>query len=164
VPAGTSDLLLSELPMSDADREVLPFDTCAHWQQQRLSVAGLDEIVVGRSFSWRLRSAEGWSFRGNEALFCPRCYRTWAYLDFGRPMAFRETPGCLWPRGQACADCAPASGEIPGSLLDVGPYNTDLPLLYAMPLELVKREFELHLQFIERETSGAYASTSSASS
>lgn len=129
-----------------------PFSTCEQWQAQTLLVEG-QVAEITRSFSWRTEG-DGWSYAGNRLLVCPRCQRTWAFLDFGQPMGFEEPAGCIWPVAAVCERC-PAVGPVPaGSLLQAisaDGRNFDLPLLWALPESLLRREFNLHLTALEKE-------------
>lgn len=124
----------------------MPFDTCAVWDRQTIFIVGEEPVELLRSFSWRTEG-DGWSYVGNRMLVCPRCKRIWAYLDFGKAMGWEEAENCLWPVPAFCSRC-PAPGPVPsGSLLvaeDADGRNFDLPLLFALPERLLRREVDLH--------------------
>lgn len=125
----------------------LPFDTCEQWEKQLLLVEGQPAEII-RSFSWRYDSP-GWSFAGNQMLVCPRCQRIWAYLDFGQPKGQGEPAGCLWPTAAFCERC-PGDGRWPAGSILIGysadGSNFDLPLLFALPEPLLRREMMLHFR------------------
>jgi hypothetical protein len=79
----------------------------------------------------------------SEMLVCPRCRDVWAYL------IFRDEVDC-WPTAQFCENCVIAKDDwhpVPGSLLVEEGYGViDDALLAALPYDLVKREFDLHLK------------------
>jgi len=135
----------------------LPFNTCTEWQEQLVFIVGFPPATITRSFSWR-SITDGWSYAGNQMLVCPKCQKIWAYLDFKRPMQAGEEAGCLWPVAAFCEKC-PSNGPVPsGSIMISYGFdgeNYDLPLLYALPLDLLKREFELHLNhYLTRNEDG----------
>lgn len=135
----------------------LPFGTCLQWYKQLVAVAGFPLYTIERSFSWQEEGMPGWSFTYSRVLVCPRCLKQWAHLAFQNSEPGGGLPlGCLEPTGVFCGDCGPGrEGKVAGSLLDA-PYSSgvDLPLLYALPEPLLRREFELHLKHYEREISG----------
>jgi len=75
-------------------------------------------------------------------LVCPACTRTWAML-------LLEGDTFAWPRSAFCG-CISYADEwhpVPGSILiEEGWGVIDDSLLAALPDELVKREFQLHMQ------------------
>lgn len=136
----------------------LPFDTCLHWQRQRIAVLEQPLVEVERSFSWKDRGELGWQFAHNKVLVCPRCLDKWGFLDFGKPMLQREPDGCLSPVAAFCGRCGEGVEEqVPGSILNHN-NGVDLPLLYALPLSLLEREFQVHLQYYEKGEHGADSS------
>ena len=78
----------------------------------------------------------------SHVLVCPACTRIWAMLQLP------EDRFC-WPRAVFCG-CISHTDEwhpVPGSLLvEEGWGVIDDSLLNALPPELVKREFDLHLK------------------
>lgn len=80
----------------------------------------------------------------SHALFCPGCQTVWAILKF-------VDDNEVWPVAQFCERCRPPAFEagwfpVPGSILvEEGWGVVDESLLTALPPELVKREFTLHL-------------------
>jgi hypothetical protein len=142
----------SEALQLPVNREDLPFDTCLEWQNQTVSIVGLPPAAIHRSFSWKRKGHDGWSWSGNEVLICPRCLRQWAHLDYGCPMAHDEPVGCLSPTGAFCGECGEGYSDVPaGSILYAGYNLLDLPLLYALPENLLRREFEIHLKHLMKE-------------
>ena len=81
-------------------------------------------------------------------LYCPRCCKQWAALYFP------DEKDC-WPRGQFCADCGVVGdwNPIAGSLLVEEGYGViDESLLAALPIPLLRREFELTLKAYSNES------------
>lgn len=75
-------------------------------------------------------------------LVCPKCRQTWAWLKF-------VDDTLCWPQGQFCKDCGATDywHPVPGSLLVEEGYGViDESLLDKLPLELLQREFELHIK------------------
>lgn len=79
----------------------------------------------------------------SHTLFCPRCCQIWAILKF-------PDDECVWPVPQFCENCQPEEGTwqpVPGSLLAEEGYGViDESLLVALPPDLLRREFTLHLR------------------
>jgi hypothetical protein len=78
----------------------------------------------------------------SQLLVCPRCCTPWAKLRF-------DDDDLCWPMSQFCEHC-PLRDDwhpVPGSLLvEEGWGVVDDSLLQALPLSLLKREFDLHLK------------------
>lgn len=88
----------------------------------------------------------GWISPRSSLLVCPGCQRTWAWMQIGE-----ETT--LWPHAAFCSRCpAPRENWLmgpPGSLLfPLGYCIFDEPLLEALPPELLLREFNLHIEWM----------------
>lgn len=136
-------------------REQVPFDTCMLWTIQFISVESSPLYEITRSFSWKSPGAAGWSYAHSQVLVCPKCLRQWAHLAFQELSRTDVEHHCLWPTAAFCSNCEVESERAPpGSiLLDYGwgIGNIDLPLLWALPEELLKREFMIHLNYFEKE-------------
>lgn len=79
------------------------------------------------------------------AFFCGRCAELWARCPVD------EVPGqprCEWQVWRRpCRKCPPHSGEVPGSL--ILPWDSDFN--HALPDDVVRWEFERHLEWAERK-------------
>jgi hypothetical protein len=100
--------------------------------------------IEGTGGGWieKARMQNGYILR-SRLLVCPRCRSTWAtVLVEGDLDAFPVTAGC-YP-----CNWSNELFNIPGSILWSTETNelTDWTLLEALPMELVKRELELHLK------------------
>lgn len=85
---------------------------------------------------------DGWHEAKSYSLHCPRCGSRWADVIFAG-----ET--LVWPVAQTCESCQVEDEwmPVPGSLLVEEGYGViDTALLAALPEELVRREFQLHLK------------------
>lgn len=90
----------------------------------------------------------GWSWAQSRALVCPKCLSIWAVMAF-------EGDEYICPAGAFCDKHPPSERYqtfagfrvIPGSILP--DYWIDLPLLAALPEELLKRELLLTLRQLE---------------
>ena len=103
--------------------------------------------IEGTGGGWIEKGAtqNGYILR-SRLLVCPRCRATWAtVLVEGDLDAFPVTAGC-YP-----CNWSNALFTVPGSILWSTETNelTDWTLLEALPMELVKRELELHLKVYE---------------
>jgi hypothetical protein len=83
----------------------------------------------------------------SSAMFCPVCRKVWAELF----MTNQTKPVSFVPHMVGCSTCRWTSrnSDIPATILFNGlifPEATDWPLLYALPFELLEREFNLHLE------------------
>jgi hypothetical protein len=81
-------------------------------------------------------------------LVCPSCTRVWASHRLSGDRL-------LWPRAGFCEDC-PSSVDnlrpVPGSILvQEGLDVIDDALVEALPLELLKREYDLHTKVLINE-------------
>lgn len=78
----------------------------------------------------------------SHCLVCPSCNVIWARLSL-------DPEVLCWPRAQFCQDCNIWPSEwcpVPGSLLIEEAFGLiDTELLRALPLELLKREFDTHV-------------------
>lgn len=96
---------------------------------------------VERQLSWE-SDGTGYHVARSMALVCPTCGSRWAILRM-------ENEEDTWPVAAFCTK-HPKIREwqpVPGSILvEVGYGVIDEPLLAKLPLELLKREFELHLK------------------
>lgn len=99
--------------------------------------------------AWEITRPEvyrGYPVRGM-VWVCPRCRMLWLMY---------ESPGLYTIHAAPCEDCPEAASEVirpvPGSLINdwTGLGGIDEDLLDALPLELVKREFELTLTAWEK--------------
>ena len=79
-------------------------------------------------------------------LVCPRCHKTWAKILIDGDWE-------AWPVGASCQACDwqgndPGGTHVPGSVLRSTSTNelTDWTLLEALPVELLKRELDLHMK------------------
>lgn len=93
---------------------------------------------IHRCFSY----AESTKVAVSHCLVCPACGRTWAILSF-------PDEKLLWPRAAFCGCTADRDDwhPVPGSILvEEGYGSVDDSLLNALPAELVRREFLLHLK------------------
>lgn len=85
----------------------------------------------------------------SHALFCPACQEVWAILKFED-----DDDDYVWPVAQFCEHHKPEgltkqSGwfPVPGSILvEEGWGVIDDSLLRALPKELLRREFDLHVR------------------
>jgi hypothetical protein len=79
------------------------------------------------------------------AMFCPMCRRVWAELAL-------EGRGFFEPRAVSCEPCNYRDDlhPVPGSILDnrsiCGTAGIDTALLKALPEEILRHEFNLHLK------------------
>ena len=100
-------------------------------------------------FDCRLWEIERWfSFADStkvavsHCLICPACGRTWATLSF-------PDDRLIWPRAAFCG-CLNYRDDwlpVPGSLLVEEGYGAvDDQLLLALPPDLLRREFDLHMK------------------
>lgn len=114
--------------------------------RQTLLVEG-KVFSVERERSWP-SEWDGWGYAHSQALICPKCLKQWAVLAF-------EGDEFIIPQG---AYCSSHEGKekwfwnrprVSGSLFPV--YSLDLPLLNALPEELLKRELLLTLKRMEKE-------------
>lgn len=100
-----------------------------------------------REHSWEVEFGS-YHVAVSHCLFCPACGRIWATLSFPD-----ET--LIWPRAAFCAHCSRFAGAwdpTPGSLLyEEGWGVIDVALLAALPSVLVRREFLLHVNRVEKE-------------
>lgn len=88
----------------------------------------------------------------SRVLVCPRCLISWAHLDFKHQHG-RLPADCLEPTGHFCGECGPGLQEDetpPGSILWYPGHDLDLPLLYALPEDLLRREFFIHLKHLRQ--------------
>lgn len=111
---------------------------------QRISISGGPLYEIDRSRSWGSEDV-GYHVAQSACLVCPRCTMVWAHLDLG---------GELWPQGVFCASCggfdrlSPVAGSI---IQQVSYLAFDEPLLEALPEDLLRREFDLHLAEVMRQ-------------
>ena len=78
----------------------------------------------------------------SHCLVCPACGRTWATLSF-------PDDRLIWPVAAFCGCTQDADDwrPVPGSILvEEGYGEVDDSLLNALPGDLLRREFELHLK------------------
>jgi hypothetical protein len=82
-------------------------------------------------------------------LVCPRCHKAWAKILIDGDWE-------AWPVATSCYPCNwqgndPGGTHVPGSVLRSTSTNelTDWTLLEALPIELLKRELELHLKALD---------------
>lgn len=120
---------------------------CQKYETQRLAVERFPLFEVERSFSWRSKDG-GWSCAHSNVLVCPSCLRQWAHLQFAKDKV-------LWPIGAYCERCVPEDTRnypVPGSILFYHGYgcNIDEALLDVLPEPLLRREFDLHMKYLER--------------
>jgi hypothetical protein len=104
--------------------------------------------IEGTGGGWieKLKWQNGYLLR-SRLLVCPRCRSTWAtVLVEGDLDAFPVTAGC-YP-----CNWSNELFNVPGSILWSTETNelTDWTLLEALPMELVKRELELHLKVFDK--------------
>lgn len=93
-------------------------------------------FTIERARSWPSEySDDAYNYAHSLALICPRCLERWAVMAF-------EGDNDLHPQGAYCANHG--DGRL---LLNFGPI--DIPLLLALPLELLKRELLLTLKRLE---------------
>ena len=103
---------------------------------------------IGGGWIEKSRMQNGYILR-SRLLVCPRCRSTWAtVLVEGDLDAFATTASC-YP-----CNWSNELFNVPGSILWSTETNelTDWTLLEALPMELVKRELELHLKAYEITT------------
>lgn len=84
----------------------------------------------------------GWMVPVSYLLVCPQCFETWGMVKY---LEDRQA----WPVSQYCAACGVKDDwhPVPGSILLEEAYGTiDTALLAALPEELIRREFDLHMK------------------
>lgn len=102
---------------------------------------------VWRRHAWPAEP-NGWHQAHSYCLVCPGCLRVWAEVRLDSDPWCYAVPGF-------CEECqSPPETHwllgVKGSiLLEEGLGNVDLPLLDALPEELLRREFRIHLQALE---------------
>lgn len=86
-----------------------------------------------------------WIF--SRAKVCPHCLQVWATLttEKGAPYGIECQP---------CLICSSSFGNgVPGSLIDDRVSHTvDWDLIRYLPVELLQREFDLHIRMIEKDS------------
>lgn len=105
-----------------------------------------------RDMSWSNDTA-GWSMARSHAWFCIACWDFWAISKledlYGGQLIVRTHP-CEKHRDSDHEELI-----IPGSIIpDIGYPGwglIDWPLLEALPVDLLRREFNLHMAFAENE-------------
>lgn len=101
-------------------------------------------VYIHREHSFQGLHPDGWHVACSRILVCPACWEAWALLKF-------VDDTYAWPIPQFCGSCQPPTREhgwypVPGSLLvEEGWGVIDTALLNALPAELVRREFDLHM-------------------
>lgn len=102
-------------------------------------------VYIHRNHSFPGLTLEGWHVAHSRLLVCPQCWNAWALLKF-------VDDTYAWPTAQFCKDCSPPVQEfgwfpVPGSLLvEEGWGVIDSALLNALPEDLLRREFDLHME------------------
>jgi hypothetical protein len=106
----------------------------------------LDRVIATLPNHWYIEREHAFNDQHNVAvsqlLICPRCHKTWAKLEF-------DGDRCAWPVAQFCENCNEPDEwiPVPGSLLNEEGWGIiDDSLLAALPEELVRREFNLHIK------------------
>ena len=92
-------------------------------------------------------------------LICPKCKHKWAELELYPEDGQQEL---LWPVAQTCENCSIEDEwmPVPGSLLvEEGWGIIDDSLLAALPEELLRREFWLHIKAYERQATWTPSTT-----
>lgn len=91
--------------------------------------------------------ARGGFWIGSRAKVCPSCLSIWALMQTERdPVYGVDSQFCEVCRVEYC-------NGVPGSLLDDRQsWTVDWDLIRYLPEPLLRREFELHVRMIERET------------
>jgi hypothetical protein len=107
---------------------------------QHITIKGTPEAFVHREHSYNGQTKVAYS----HMLICPKCCQIWATLRF-----LQDDDGLVWPVAQFCEECASKDDwhPVPGSILKEEGWGViDNSLLAALPPELVKREFNLHMK------------------
>jgi len=105
---------------------------------QKLTVEGVCDTYVHREHSFDSQSHVAWSIM----LICPRCQHPWAVLKFLEDQD-------VWPEAAYCEFCGIKDDwhPVPGSVLvEEGWGVIDDSLLGALPENVLRREFNLHLR------------------
>lgn len=129
-----------------AEADQLPFATCQVWGERMLILFG-QPYRITCSFSWAEHAESGWLYANSVNLICPRCQKQWAQILLDHD----EAKGLLWPTPAFCGECGPSTSprfKPAGSLFQ---HYFDLPLLYALPPDILWREFVLHINHEERQ-------------
>lgn len=112
--------------------------------------------TVERAGAWSHQNDGGWTSAAVLAFACPVCLKVWGILgEEGTEVRFVTSP-CIKHATQT------TPGRVDGSLLysysvfEHG--NFDRPLLEALPLELLRRELFLHLDYFEKKELGLWQS------
>lgn len=91
---------------------------------------------IFRERSWSPTEPNSYAFAHSVALICPRCLRQWAIMAFEEDEDTSPTPEYCLAHG--------------GGSLFLRYGSLDLPLLRALPEELLKRELLLHINRLEK--------------
>lgn len=117
------------------------------------TVALLDEGLFAtftRAGAWQHGSSEGWTTHQNLGFVCPVCCKVWGVLSSGQGELVFTTSCCSRHAGQGEYSFSRVDGSLLYSYSTFEYGNFDLPLLAALPPELLRREFDLHLNHFER--------------
>lgn len=97
-----------------------------------------------RNHAFPGHTLDGWHVASSQILVCPTCWEPWAVLKFVDDQQ-------AWPTAQFCRSCSPPADNnwypVPGSILvEEGWGVIDTALLAALPEDLLRREFNLHMK------------------
>lgn len=103
-------------------------------------------VEIKRYWSWQMPGVDGWSTACSVGFVCPVCLKVWAMLSFPEVEPRFQASRCAQHREKAPADSPRVDGSIIEDIGYAGWGLIDYGLLYALPEDLLRREFDLHLQ------------------
>lgn len=117
-------------------------------------------VEIKRYWSWKMPDSDGWSTARSVGFVCPVCLKVWAMLSFPEVEPRFQASRCQQHRKlEKSVEACRVDGSIIEDIGYAGWGLIDYALLYALPADLLRREFDLHLQYAEKGATLGAANT-----